>query len=529
LTDYDVAIVGAGIGGLATGALLAAEGFRVGVFEQSDALGGYARSFAFGGFDFCYQVQYLMGCEPGGPVNRFLRKLGLDETVKFNALDPRSYDVVAGPDRHYPIPTSLTAFERAVAARFPAERQGLRRFFRAVDAIFTEGRGYDGIISGPEVALRPQCFPTLLRYVHATLADVFDRCGFGAETRLWLAGQMGNLGAAPSEVSFCMYSAMLGAYCRSAAYPRLGMRHMIEQIGGCITSGSGSAIHVNSPVTRLLGGDGGVAGLEVNGKIVTARHYISNIDPRRTAAMLGGKPFTRAYDYSPAVISLYLGFEGLELGSYGFGKRNVWYHSLPDVDAEFRRQEREDDYSEPWVFISTPSELADRGVLCAPRRSSMVMLTFGSYQHFERLHTASPRLYREACEAIAARFLGILRNRFIPGIDRYVVASHLEGPLETGAKTGTPAGNVYGAKVTPRNWGLLRQTRRTPFHNLHLVGATACYPGVMPIMVGAMELVTALSPVLGRPKPGRRPVPVTTAPAKATTAIDPPREARAVW
>jgi prolycopene isomerase len=48
---YDVVIVGAGIGGLTSGALLAKEGKQVLVVEKEEHPGGFAREFRYGSYN----------------------------------------------------------------------------------------------------------------------------------------------------------------------------------------------------------------------------------------------------------------------------------------------------------------------------------------------------------------------------------------------------------------------------------------------------------------------------------------------
>ncbi len=47
-----VAIIGGGIGGLATACLLAKKGFKVQLFEKNDKVGGVANQFEAQGFTF---------------------------------------------------------------------------------------------------------------------------------------------------------------------------------------------------------------------------------------------------------------------------------------------------------------------------------------------------------------------------------------------------------------------------------------------------------------------------------------------
>ena len=52
MADYDVIVVGAGLGGLSTGALAAKEGFKTLILEQSDIIGGCCSTFEVDGYKF---------------------------------------------------------------------------------------------------------------------------------------------------------------------------------------------------------------------------------------------------------------------------------------------------------------------------------------------------------------------------------------------------------------------------------------------------------------------------------------------
>ena len=62
---YDVLVLGAGWG-TAAASLLAKAGRRVAVLEARDRAGGCGHSFTRDGYSFCAEMQYLMGCGPGG-------------------------------------------------------------------------------------------------------------------------------------------------------------------------------------------------------------------------------------------------------------------------------------------------------------------------------------------------------------------------------------------------------------------------------------------------------------------------------
>jgi C-3',4' desaturase CrtD len=76
-----VIVVGAGIGGLTTGALLAHRGYQVRVFDQAIVPGGCASTFKRKGFTFDVGATQVAGLEPGGIHDRIFSELGIDPPI----------------------------------------------------------------------------------------------------------------------------------------------------------------------------------------------------------------------------------------------------------------------------------------------------------------------------------------------------------------------------------------------------------------------------------------------------------------
>ena len=73
-----VIVVGAGIGGLTAGALLAKRGYDVTIYDQAIAPGGCASTFKRRGFTFDVGATQVAGLEPGGIHQRIFQELAIE-------------------------------------------------------------------------------------------------------------------------------------------------------------------------------------------------------------------------------------------------------------------------------------------------------------------------------------------------------------------------------------------------------------------------------------------------------------------
>ena len=71
-SQWDVIIIGSGMGGLSAAAALSRTGHKVLLLEQYQTLGGLTHSFSRNGFSWDVGLHYLSGLAPGEPERRVL-------------------------------------------------------------------------------------------------------------------------------------------------------------------------------------------------------------------------------------------------------------------------------------------------------------------------------------------------------------------------------------------------------------------------------------------------------------------------
>ena len=82
-----VIIIGAGLGGLFTGAILSKEGFEVTLLEKNAVIGGGLQSFQRFGEDFDTGMHVIGGLQPSGNIWKICRYLGILDGIKVRDVD----------------------------------------------------------------------------------------------------------------------------------------------------------------------------------------------------------------------------------------------------------------------------------------------------------------------------------------------------------------------------------------------------------------------------------------------------------
>lgn len=124
-------IIGAGLGGLTAGAILARAGLKVCVLEKARRYGGYLAGFDRNGFRFETAIHWLNQCHDEGVVRKVFDFIGPSapatppsSCIRRYKSDLTDYVLTDNPD----------VMRDALIADFPDEERAIRRFFAAARA-----------------------------------------------------------------------------------------------------------------------------------------------------------------------------------------------------------------------------------------------------------------------------------------------------------------------------------------------------------------------------------------------------------
>src|SRR5262245_58340617 len=99
MNDFDVVIIGSGLGGLECGYILSKEGYKVCILEKNRQLGGNLQIFVRDRAIFDTGIHYIGGLADGQNLNRYFQYFGLMDKLKLKRMDMDGFDVISFSDQ----------------------------------------------------------------------------------------------------------------------------------------------------------------------------------------------------------------------------------------------------------------------------------------------------------------------------------------------------------------------------------------------------------------------------------------------
>ena len=124
---YDVIIIGAGISGLTSSALLSKAGLSVCVLEMDARPGGYLAGFDRKEFRFDSAIHWLNNCGDGGWVTKVFQIIGEDYPLAKNQKNIRRF---IGKDFNYLVTNNPDELKKQWIKEFPEDKIGIIKFFK---------------------------------------------------------------------------------------------------------------------------------------------------------------------------------------------------------------------------------------------------------------------------------------------------------------------------------------------------------------------------------------------------------------
>jgi all-trans-retinol 13,14-reductase len=434
--NYDVIIIGAGLGGLTAGAKLAKQGKKILLIEQHDRPGGCATTFTRKDFTFEVGLHEMDGPGPRDLKVKIFRDLGLNEKVTL--LDvPEFYRFVN--ERHdVVVPHDPEEARARLTKLFPADEEGIKTYFYY-------------LLNSRKILAEENLDPG------KSLGEFLDEHIHHDDLKLILLGNLGYFHDDPYSISLIYYMIAQGSYYGGKASFIQGGSQKLSNALVSVIEENGGTVKLNHLITEIIFEDNRPAGVRYENtagktkEVFTA--YAGEIVVNASVPALATKllPLSHGKELSDKI-------EGLKIGAslltvyFGFRKSlkkigNTYYSTfvfdptiktqkdiLPNNHAGFEtRSFTLVDYSQ------VDSDLAPAGkgvgaVCCIDYSSDWEGLNREAYLK-KKDHVA---------ETIIARC-----EKLIPGFRDALEYAEVGTPLTVKRYTLNPAGAVYGFAQNP--------------------------------------------------------------------------------
>jgi phytoene dehydrogenase-like protein len=500
---YDAVIVGAGIGGLVCGCLLARSGLQVLLVEQHYMVGGYCSMFRRAGFTFDAATHFypLLG-NPETLTGRLLVSLGVP--TRWVKMDP--VDVFHLPDgSRFVVPADFDTYLARLKERFPHEIPGIDAFFADVREAYSIGLlGY----------FRNHPSARFAALESLTLRQAIDRRIADPKLRLVLAADSPHWGSPPERTSF-LFDAMLRlSYFLGNYYPEEGSQAFVDDLANRFEA-FGGELMTSTRATRLTlaAGAGGVNGLEIH----TDRGPLAGHHRVATPALISNADLLATVEQllpAGAVDEAYLAPVRRLRPSYPcflthVGLQGITAQRLAEVQGYYWSEWNADAMGRDALVgkIFSPTLFAPS---MAPPGGQIAIL-----QKVLDMDFAAVADWPAHKSAIEAGLLAHL-HRVLPEAATATVVSSSASAHTAWRFTLNHQGAMLGWEMAPDQLGARRPDQETPIPGLWLVGHwTRPGGGVTPVIVSAMQVAERL--LSGRQTPGVAPVTAT-----AGSAGEPP-------
>lgn len=341
---YDVVVIGGGIGGLSSAAFLAHAGKSVLLVEQHDGIGGFARAFRRGPYTFDPAVHVYPDAEPDGLPMSLYRFLGVDHMLDFRQTDP--YYRAVFPSTSIVAPVGLEAYIEEHQRLFPAESEGIEKYFRLCVQVHREAHAQPPALGLGKLDEASRQFPVLFKYSRATVAQAVEEHLVDPRLRAVASAMWPYIGTPPSKASLITLATHISVLVEGSYYPAGSAQTTADALGTAI-SRNGGEIVVERSVEGIDLEHGRVAGVVLDGgSRITAPVVVSAIAAPQTFEQLIGldhlpSGFVKRYKRMKPGHSAVLVYAATSLDLQAMGAAHENFLSLHDDHEESWRDVQE--------------------------------------------------------------------------------------------------------------------------------------------------------------------------------------------
>ena len=477
MSNYDILIIGSGLGGLECGAILSKEGYHVCVVEKNHQFGGCFQTYQRKGNLFDTGIHYVGSLDEGQIMNQYFRYFGIMDKLKLKRLDDEAFDTVYYKGKTYNFAMGHERFIETLCQSFPRERESLQRYTQLLKEV-------GDLISIKHLRQGTIAVEGMKHFCTSAAGLIQDITPDNALQNV-LAGSALLYGGLKDVSTFYQHAMINNSYIEGAYRFIDGSMQVSHELINVIRANGGTVLN-NSEVTRIIVENEKVQGVEINGEERLESNYvISNIHPKRTLEILDkSRCIKNAYmtrinslENTYGIFTLYL---VMKPGSYPYQNRNLYLHGHNEVWYDRKRYPGHT--TNCMISMQASSENSEYASVISIL-TPMYMNELSEWK--ETLPERRGESYRSFKKEKAQQILQFIREHGID-LEGGIAEMHATTPLSYRDYTGTEEGSAYGIIKDYKCPQIGFVSTRTRLGNLFLTGQNLNVHGALGVTLTAM-------------------------------------------
>jgi len=501
---YDALVIGSGIGGLTSAALLSELGLRIAVLEQHYTAGGCTHSYDRKGYEWDVGVHYI-GDMGGATMSRRLLDFLTGGAVEWAPM-ANNYDRFYIGDTHYDAIAGKEEYREQLTGYFPREAKAINRWLELLSEV---SRGMRSFMLGR--TLPPLLAMLAAPYLKRQLPDRLMRTTWEVLSELTqdrdliavLTGQWGDMGLPPKRSSFVMQALIAKHYLHGGFYPVGGAWRIADSILPRIRA-NGGEVFTYARVREIAVNGGRVTGVLMDdGTLIESRRVISGAGAFNTLTRLLPAELGQSSGYAdllpkvrPSIghLGVYIGLQGTA-EQLQLPKTNYWIYPDNDSDSAVDRFLADPSGPFPAVYLSFPSAKDPDFQRRHPGRSTVEIVAPAPYEMFGQWAGTTwgkrGEDYEQLKQHLGERLLEYLYEK-LPQLRGRIDYWEVSTPLSMQWFCGWERGELYGLDHDPNRFQQQWLRPKTRIPGLWLTGQDIMSCGVAGAMMGGMASATTV-------------------------------------